>query len=275
MAAVVRNEDIRGGIRELGLTGLPVCLHSSLSSFGRVEGGADGVIDAFLDEECTILVPTFSDGFFLAPVPGMRPERNGLDYDDPRDARGAGRVYTQATDEIDPAMGAIPAAVVQRPDRARGNHPTDSFTALGPAAASLVDVQRPLDVYAPLRILGARGGFVLLIGVDLDRLTLLHLAEEKAGRKLFRRWANGPDGRPMEVEGGGCSDGFDALEQVLAPLARETRVGESAWRAFPAKSAAEAAATAIRESPELTRCKDPSCLRCADAIAGGPKSGRF
>ena len=51
--------------------------------------------------------------------------------------------------------------------------------------------------------------------------------------RLFRRWANGPDGRPMEVEVGSCSDGFGKLEPVLGPLVREARVGGSRWRAFP------------------------------------------
>ena len=35
-------------------------VHSSLASFGRVEGGAAAVVQAFLDEGCTIVVPAFS-----------------------------------------------------------------------------------------------------------------------------------------------------------------------------------------------------------------------
>jgi aminoglycoside 3-N-acetyltransferase len=112
---------------------------------------------------------------------------------------------------------------------------------------------------------------VLLIGVGLERMTLLHLAEERAGRALFRRWANGPDGRPMEVETGGCSEGFGKLEPALAPLARETTVGESRWRAFPARAALDVATDAIRANHEITRCDREGCLLCADAIAGGPR----
>ena len=128
-----------------------------------------------------------------------------------------------------------------------------------------------MDVYAPLRILTARDGFLLLIGVGLDRMTMLHLAEERAGRTLFRRWANGPDGRPMEVEVGSCSNGFGNLDPILGRLARETTVGSSRWRAFPARPTVEAAVEAIRERPEITHCGRPDCLRCADAVAGGPR----
>jgi len=270
VATAVGAGEIREAIGALGLAGAPVCVPSSLRSFGRVAGGADAVIDAFLAEGCTLVVPTFSSTIYgTAPPQGMRPARNGIDYDAAVASPGRDVIFTPASDELSPSMGAIPAAVLARPGRVRGHHPLCSFSALGPGADSLVGEQRPLDVYAPLRLLGARGGFVLLIGVGLDRLTLLHLAEEKAGRTLFRYWANGPDGRPLEAEVGSCSRGFGKLEPVLAPLARQTRVGESAWRAFPAREATAAAAAAIRERPEITHCGSTDCLRCADAVAGG------
>jgi len=271
VAAAVGGGQIREAIRSLGLAGLPVCVHSSLRSFGHVVGGPDTVIDAFLAEGCTLVVPTFSAVVFgIAPPEGMRPARNGLDYGAPAESPGHDRIFSPASNELSPSMGAIPAAVLARPERVRGNNPLCSFTAVGPGA-DLAREQRPLDVFAPLRLLGARGGFALLIGVGLERMTLIHFAEEKAGRTLFRRWANGPDGRPMEVEVGSCSDGFRKLRPVLAPLARETGVGESAWRAFPARATVEAAAAAIRERPDITHCDSADCLRCADAVAGGPE----
>ena len=73
----------------------------------------------------------------------------------------------------------------------------------------------------------------------------------------------------MEVEVGSCSNGFDAFEPVLAPLARETTVGASRWRAYPARETLEAATDAIRANPEITRCDDPDCARCRDMVAGG------
>lgn len=43
----VRKEDIKAGLMRLGLKkGDTVGVHSSLSSFGHVDGGADTVIDA-------------------------------------------------------------------------------------------------------------------------------------------------------------------------------------------------------------------------------------
>jgi aminoglycoside 3-N-acetyltransferase len=267
---MVTTEDLRRAIRNLGLSGLPVCAHSSLSSFGHLDGGADDVIDAFLDEGCTLLVPAFSSAFLVAPPEGMRPARNGWDYEGPRPQGDDSRIYARETTEISPGLGIVPRTLVRRPRRERGYHPLNSFAAVGPDAAELVGSQRPLDVYAPLRLLSDRGGFVLLVGVGLTRMTLLHLAEAQAGRELFRRWARGPNGEVIDAQTGSCSNGFDALEPVLRPLARETYVGESRWRAYPVRETLRTAAEAILADPQITHCGDAACLRCRDAVAGGP-----
>ena len=267
----VTEQEIRGALCSLRLPGRVVCVHSSLRSFGHVAGGAPAVVRAFLGEGCTLLVPTFTSTFEVAPPAHLRFERNGWDYDRPT-APGrisSGTYVTSATD-IDRDMGAIPAAVVSWPGRVRGRHPLDSFTAAGPRAAELVSGQSPTDVYAPLAALARAGGYVLMLGVGLERMTLLHLAEKRAGRTLFRRWANDARGRPSAVEVGGCSEGFAKLEPALRPLARTTAVGQSSWRLFPAAEALARAASAIRAEPGITHCGVASCERCNDAVAGGP-----
>jgi aminoglycoside N3'-acetyltransferase len=45
-------EAIRSAVKALGLSGRPVCVHSSLRSFGKLIGGADAFVDAFLLEDC-------------------------------------------------------------------------------------------------------------------------------------------------------------------------------------------------------------------------------
>jgi aminoglycoside 3-N-acetyltransferase len=233
------------------------------------------VVDGLLAEGCTVMVPTFSYGFSVRPLPHQRPARNGTGYrfppDEPDASDGAHRVYRPDSNEISRAeMGAIPAEVLAIPGRVRGNHPLSSFSAVGPLAAELISGQAPLRVYAPLQALADRGGFVLLMGAGLRRLTLLHCAEQMAGRNLFRRWVNGPDGRPMEVEAGGHAGGFPRLGPALAHLERRDRVGASEWLVYPVRETIEAAAEAIRRDPSITHCGDAGCERCNDAVAGGP-----
>ena len=267
----VTRQDIRHALRALGLSGQPVCLHSSVRSFGHVDEGAVTIVRSFLEEGCTILVPTFSSNFAVAPPPHLQFERNGWDYDaDLAPNPASDKIYAPEVSDIDRDMGAIPMAVVAWPDRVRGKHPLDSFTAVGPRATELVAGQAPLDVYAPLAVLVQMGGFVLLTGVGLERMTLLHLAEKEAGRTLFRRWAKGADGEPTIVEVGGCSEGFGNLEPYLRPVMRTTVVGQSMWKVFPADQVLGCATAAISTEPQITHCGVATCGRCHDAVAGGP-----
>jgi aminoglycoside N3'-acetyltransferase len=263
---------IRHAIRELGLTGRPLCVHSSLRSFGEVAGGAQSVIDALLAEGCTVLVPTFSyDTFAIPPPPDMRPERNGWRYGRSADSTaGSDRTYTTNSIAVDRAMGAIPATLLQLPEHRRGDHPLCSFSAVGPDAEMLIASQEPLAVYAPLRTLAEQGGSVICMGVGLTRMTFLHLAEQRAGRRLFRRWANETGGHPMMVEVGGCSEGFARFDGPLASIERRVQVGASRWRIFPALDVLELAVDAIRTDPTVTHCADAACERCDDAVLGGP-----
>jgi len=265
----VTGADIQHALRSLDLSGCCLCVHSSLRSFGWVEGGARAVVDAVLAEGCTLLVPTFTE-FQVSPPPHRRPARNGYDYSQGAAGGNTSALYSCDMTEIaEEDMGAIPAAVLRMPQRVRGTHPLCSFAAIGPLAHNLITGQAPLDVNAPLRALAETDGFVVLMGVGLEAMTLLHLAEQWAGRALFRRWANDPEGRVVEVETGGCSNGFHALESLLSPLMREAQVGDSRWRVFPAQGVLEAASGAIRRDPMITHCGVSPC-RCDDAVLGGP-----
>src|ERR1044072_7668862 len=111
----VTESAIREAIRSLGLAQRAVCAHCSLRSFGHLNGGARGLVDGFLQEGCTLLVPSATGGFAVPPPEGQRLARNGRDESEPWPTGGVGRVYTPATLEIDKEMGALPAAVVSLP----------------------------------------------------------------------------------------------------------------------------------------------------------------
>jgi len=269
-------EEIRRAIRLLDLAGTAVCVHASMRSFGFLEGGATALVEAILSEGCTLLVPTFTYHFAVAPSRTMRLPRNGYDYDSPvdREPNVAG-IYDPDKNELTREhMGALPAAVLARADRMRGNHPVCSFSALGPKAHDLVAAQRPDDVYAPLRMVRMLRGAVILMGVGLNRMTLVHLAEEVAGRTLFRRWAKDRLGRVQMITVGSCSEGFHRLAPALADTLISHEVGPSQWQVYPLPETVDVLAETIRRCPELTHCGDTECLRCKDAVAGGPIIGQ-
>jgi aminoglycoside 3-N-acetyltransferase len=266
MPDVTRTE-VAEGISALGLARKPVCIHVSMRSFGHLEDGPATVIDGMLDAGCTVIVPTFSNQFEVAPPAHDRPRQNGLDYSQARPSPGKGRTYSPDA-AVEPWLGAVPSYAITRSDMTRGGSPTGSFGAIGPAADEVI-VQDPHDIFGPLRALARLGGWVLLMGVGLDRMTLLHLAEVVSGRRPFIRWFNGPSDVPERLGVGECSEGFPNLEPVLGHLACTTTVGSSTWRAFPAAETLTAAADAIRSDPEITHC-GRECIECRDAIAGGP-----
>jgi len=270
--AVVTIEGIRKAVQDTGLSSRPVCIHASLRSFGWVKGGPSTVIEGLLAEGCTVVVPTFSYDLAVPPPQGRRLLQNGYDYDAVEEpAPGSSRIYTPTSTAFSREhMGAIPAAVLAMPRHVRGNHPLNSFAAVGPLAHKLISTQGPTNVYGPLRALAETDGVIVMMSVGLSRMTLLHLAEQMAGRNLFRRWANGPDGQPMEVEVGSCSEGFANLEPILSPIMMKRKVGKSIWRIYPAKEALAIAAREIQINPRLTHCGDEQCLRCRDAVKGGP-----
>ena len=148
---------LAAGVRRGGV----LLVHSSLSSFGRVDGGADTVIDALLDAlgpDGTLCVPTLSYLF----VDADRPE-----FD-----------VTQTPTNL----GAIPNTFRQRPGVLRSLHPTHSVAALGPAAARITgDHWRdtsPVGPHSPFTALAALGGQVAFLGCGARCNTSIHGVEE-------------------------------------------------------------------------------------------------
>ena len=156
---VITRNDIISALGKLGLEkGDHVIVHSALSSIGNVAGGADTVIDALLEavgEEGTVVVPTFGskDKVF-----------------DPK--------------KSDTTFGIIPQTLWKRKNALRSRHPLASVAAVGAKAKWLVEGHETAKIAhgynTPYTKLAELDGKILLVGVDQDRNTFLHTAEELA-----------------------------------------------------------------------------------------------
>jgi len=276
--AAVTAVDLTSAIGRLGLADKIVEMHVSLKSFPRIEGGPAALVEAFLCSGCTVVMWTSAHEAFRVPAPPAdRPHRNGVDYaaeDAQADAvpwPGMSDIYDETRTETDAWLGVTPAYVARRPDRVRSKRPVGNVSAVGPHARQVIAAETEEDVFGPLRALAAtRDGLVLLMGVSLTRMTILHLAEVEAGRRPFIHWARRSDGQVAQYMAGACSQGFDNLADDLANHETQTTVGGSCWRLYQASDAVRIAAAAIRRTPSITHCPDPTCIECADAIAGGP-----
>src|ERR1051325_5833130 len=122
--SILRFDDLLQGLRKAGLREHDALFfHSSLKSFGHVEGGADTVIDASLaavGPRGMVVVPTF-----VQTVDGQR----------------AGYVARLAAWDIDRSpsdVGHITEVLRRRPGAVRSDHCCDSMAAIGPDARAVM-----------------------------------------------------------------------------------------------------------------------------------------
>ena len=143
---MLTKQEIHNQLREMGI--LPndtVLVHTSLRSIGAIEGGADGLIDAFQEY--------LTDGMFLVPT------------------------HT--------CIGMLPKVAALRKDGFRSLHPTHSIWGWGNGAEEFLqgeeNAKTPASPGGAWDRLADVKAKILLIGVGLDKNTYIHSVQEVAG----------------------------------------------------------------------------------------------
>ncbi len=236
-------------------------VHSALSSIGRVEGGADAVVDALLDAvgpEGTIVMSTLTG--WSAPF-------------DP--------------DRTPSAVGLISERFRRRPEALRSRHPVHSVAAIGRRAAEVVrgheDCATGCGKGTPYETLIRLGAKVLLLGVDLDRNTMMHTLEELAGAPYLLRldipaptwWPPERGDRfPLRKFPPGHRDFLSLTPRLRAEGALvEGRIGRAVVKVLDLPKFVEVGLAALAEDPSAFLCHNPACAFCRWArlaAAGGP-----
>lgn len=265
--------DFNEAIEKLGISGSEICIHSSMKSFcANINCGISGIIKSFIDHKCTIMVPTFSDIYEAKPINKYMPERNGAgDYSYFFEKKYYDiKPFDVTSKEISVEdMGIFSKYVLDDKQSIRGNHPLNSFTALGNNAEKLIHCQTHIDVYGPLRQLYEDDGYVLLIGVGLNSATIIHYAEQVAGRQPFVRWSYDENKNVIPVSAGGCSEGFEHFNGILNKFVRKCKVAASEWSCYKARDIVDVCSKCIIDNPNITHCGNKNCDRCNDAVLGG------
>jgi aminoglycoside 3-N-acetyltransferase len=238
----------------------PVMIHASMSSFGEIRGGADTLLGAILANVSSIMTPTFTYKTMLTPEAG--PADNGITY---------GTSYTQnrmaeffaPTLPSDRSMGILAEKIRTHPKATRSKHPILSFAGINQEQTLATQTfEEPL---APIQTLYEIEGYVLLLGVDHSVNTSIHLAESKAGRKTFTRWALTPTSIIKCVNFPGCSDGFNQAQDLLAGLTQTIQIGEANVSCLPIKPMVDKLVEHIQDHPSALLCDREVCPRC-DAV---------
>lgn len=187
----VTREDVVRSLREVGLReGDGVFLHSSLSRFGKVEGGSGTVLEALeevLGPEGMIAMPAF-------PLVGGTLEY--LSTDPVFDVRS-----TPST------MGALTERFRSSPGVARSLHPTHSVAARGPGSEELLEghaeAATPFGEGTPFARMIERGMVQVWFGVGLRIFTLYHAFEclRPGGFPIEVFYERRIDARVIDAEG--------------------------------------------------------------------------
>ena len=175
-------ESIIRDLRAIGVEpGQTVLVHSSLSAFGWVCGGAPTVVDALqrvITESGTVVMPTHSPG-----------NRDPADMENPPVPESWHDTIREEMPPYRPAltptqgMGAIPECFRNYPEVQRSGHPQHSFAAWGADAAFVITdhgLNYSLGDQSPLARIHDLDGDVLYLGTTHATCSSLHLAEYQA-----------------------------------------------------------------------------------------------
>jgi len=248
---MVTKQDLICGFRELGLkAGIHIMVHSSLSRFGRVEGGADAVLDALTEiitPEGTLVFPSFN--------------HNAI-YDQ-------GGVFDLRSTPT--TNGIIPDTFWRREGVIRSVNPTHAFAAWGKNAHKYLDNHEFVPAMgkgSPLQLLMEDGGFCLLLGIDYRANTFHHCVETVTGAPCLSPAGEAypmilADGTPKIVRTWGWrSKGCPITDAAryapkMAAIHRQTKIGDATVTMYPLKEGFDIIARCLAEGLDgFPACKD-------------------
>ena len=241
-------DELIQGFRKLGIVeGMILEVHSSLKSFGYVVGGAQTVVDALMDVvgyEGTLVMPLQS-GDNTEPSYWTNP---------PIDCS----LWAKVREETPPfsprdtdvrKMGEIVNNFRRRQGVYFSYHPNSAFVAYG-KYAKLICSDHPLSYSlsdsSPLGKLIQLKTFVLLLGVDYDNCTGMHLAEYRSNVRPVilqggRVEENGSSKWVKFIDLALNSDEFNESGRIMEEkeVVNKLMIGNSECRLFLLKNAVE------------------------------------
>jgi len=247
----LKKADLAQGLKRLGVKpGMLLCVHCSLTAFGKVAGGAGSVIEALIEVvgiEGTLMMPT-------------HPARDGQPFN------------PQTTPS---AMGVVSEVFRQMPGVIRSRHPYHPVAAWGKAAEILLAGHEkspvPDGLETPYGRLAKLGGYVLMMGCDLDTMTLLHHVEAELNLPYLRKFEMtymNEDGiqqvLSMKNVPGGHRGGvlkFEALFKSSGIMSID-HIGNAVCRLIPAAGAVDLMKGYLSDDPAFVLDDNPYCEDC-------------
>ncbi len=240
-------------------------MHASLESMGSVDGGAAMVLHRLLKnlgKNGILLMPTFTSV-----------TRHGSTHDNYTKkgcwCEGKENRHLPFISELQPDkdMGEIAYRLCSWPSSRRSRHPTYSFVAVGENSDKLVREYSASDPLQPLKAFLKEDPSILTIGVGLDSVSAIHVAEQRLTPSKFvkeRALTITSKGQNwVDVTAIGCSEGFRNLgKRISSEKLEETRIGLATATLYSMKGLIQAVEKVLHEDSMALACGRPDCLSC-------------
>ncbi len=250
---MLTKSDVKFSLEIMGIKpGDTVLVHSALTAIGEVDGGAETVIDAFLE------TVTESGNIVMSTLTGWA------------------KPFDRNTSPS--AVGWLSEAFRRRAGVLRSMHPVHSVAAYGKNAAYIVADHEKCPTgcgdgtpYDKLEKLGAKA---ILLGVDMDRNTIMHMTEERANLPyLLSLDIPAPTYTPdkeyftLEKFPPGHRDFLSSTPMLRrAGAITEGLIGNAVTKVLDIKTLTSLLAEKLSEDPLYFICKNPNCNFCNWAI---------
>ncbi len=267
----IKKKDIIASLEKTGIEpGNLLMVHSGLSHLGHIEGGADTVIDAFLEilgKEGTLLLPTFTSSYIYFNgdcIPSMK-------------CRPFDRNNTTVN------VGRIPSVFLKRKGVIRSLHPTHSVAGTGPLAGECLTGHLPSDPptcrRSPFGKLLENNGKMVWFGADLASTTFFHFLEDELdmpylGEAVCRMKKEDGSIKTVLIEKHlpGHRDFYRTPAEESKMYRRllkkglvitKAGLGFGEIKVIDAKQMHDLGIEALKEDPRLLLCDDRECRFCS------------
>ncbi len=267
----IGKKDIIAALKKTGIkSGDLLMVHSGLSHFGHIEGGADTVIDAFLEivgKKGTLLFPAFTQSYIYFEGDCLA----GSHY----------RPYDMKDTSV--WVGRIPSVFLKRDGVKRSAHPTHSVAGIGPLAERCLMEHGPSDPPAcrrsPFGKLPEYNGRMVWFGAGLASTTFFHFLEDELDMPYLAKAVcrvKRADGTEetllLEKHLPGHRDFYRnpgeetkmyrrLLEKGL--VIKKSNLGFGEIKVIDAKQMYSLGMESLRKEPTLLLCDDKKCTFCS------------
>jgi aminoglycoside 3-N-acetyltransferase len=261
MAIMLTADELKEKLRdELKLDGqIDVLAQVNAPALGPTEGGAQMILDALKAVTGTLVMPAFT--YQTQVIPQTGPPNNAIVYGS-GDAVNARAEIFRPDLAVHPDFGIVAEFMRKQQGTLRSTHPILSFCASGPHARAALSAQSRENPLGPIAYLEARDGVILLMGFDQRHNIALHLAEQRAGRIGFTRWALTLSNVEELHNIPGDREGFNAVWGELMEWAEVTQIGMARVEVIKLRPMLAYVEARIRHEPNLLLCDKPTCAFC-------------